>query len=346
MKFMNIFINKQIWNDFSEQEMISYKQEVFNHYRNHGFPYFPQDKLWRINEFQKFLDFNDSNMLLNGIIGQSMHGLAFCWSFMPHAFNVDCNGLKSPLNAFYDDDILKSVINKRIKFGDNISDNGIRKTLKIHTGVQSVSNFRPTAASVIYKHFAENKVVWDMSSGYGGRLLGAYKAGVKKYIGTEPCTETFNGLNEIVKYMDDFNKHLIIPYSKTEFELHQIGSQDFIPNEKVDLCFTSPPYFNTQKYSDEQNQSWKRYDTKEKWINDFLGKTFENCHQCMKDDALLMINIANVKSYSNLEEDCVKTAENKKFKLIDKMKYSLSNLSHIKEDKYKYEPIFIFKKKE
>ena len=42
-----------------------------------------------------------------------------------------------------------------------------------------------------------------MSCGWGGRLLGALSSSnVKKYIGTEPSTETFKGLKQIQK---DFN---------------------------------------------------------------------------------------------------------------------------------------------
>jgi SAM-dependent methyltransferase len=314
--------------------MIQFKQEIFNHYRNTGFPYFSTDYEWRKKELNKFLKFDDSDIIKNDEITQTMHGLAFCWSYMPHAYNVACNGFNTPLWAFSNDDIFKKVIDKRIKMGDNISDNGIRKMLKIYSGVQCVSNFRPTSASAIYNLFGKNKVVWDMSCGYGGRLLGAYKAGVKKYIGTEPCTETFNGLNNII---NDFMTN-----SLTEFELHKLGSEDFIPNEEIDLCFTSPPYFNTEKYSDEDTQSWKKYETKELWLNDFLGKTLENCYQCLKKDGFLIINIANVKSYKNIEEDFVNIAKLKGFKLINIMKYNLSSLSH--NDKFKFEPVFIMKK--
>jgi 16S rRNA G966 N2-methylase RsmD len=261
---------------------------------------------------------------------------------MPHAYNVACNGFKTPLQAFYDDDIFKKVIDKRIKMGDNISDNGIRKMLKIYTGVQCVSNFRPTSACAIYNLFGKNKVVWDMSCGYGGRLLGAYKAGVKKYIGTEPCTDTFNGLNNIIEFINNINQNNLTPYSNTEFELYKLGSEEFIPNEEVDLCFTSPPYFNTEKYSDEDTQSWKKYETKELWLNNFLGKTLDNCMQCLKKDAILIVNIANVKSYKNIEDDFLMIAKEKGFKLIDIMKYNLSSLSH--NSKFKFEPVFIFKK--
>ena len=44
----------------------------------------------------------------------------------------------------------------------------------------------------------------------------------------------------------------------------------------------------------------------------------------------------------NIEDDFLMIAKEKGFKLIDIMKYNLSSLSH--NSKFKFEPIFIFKK--
>ena len=323
--------------------MEAYRDAVFQHYRNHGFPYFPTDDQWRREEFQKFMEFDDSDVICGDEIRQTMHGLAFCWSFMPHSYSVQCNGFMSPYEAFMDDDVFRSVIEKRTVMGDNMSDSGIRKMLKIHTGVQGVSNFRPTAASAIYSKFAKGKVVWDMSSGYGGRMFGAFKAGVKKYIGTDPCTPTFNGLVEMKEKIKQFNSEVIVPYSETEIELHKIGSEEMTlePNS-VDFCFTSPPYFDTEKYSDEETQSWKKYKSRSAWANGFLKQTILNCRNCLVDNGIMAINIANVRSYQTIEHDTVKTATENGFVLIDTMKYLLASLSRNKT--YKFEPVFIFKK--
>lgn len=267
-----------------------------------------------------------------------MHGLSFCWSYMPHSYNVQCNGNMTPLEAFNNDEIFKKVILKRLSFGDNISDNGIRKMLKIYTGVQCVSNFRPTASCAIYEKFAKGKVVYDMSSGYGGRMIGAIKAGVSKYIGCEPCTPTYIGLTSM---KDDLKKWFGL---ETEIQLNKIGSEDFIlPKKSVDFCFTSPPYFNTEKYSNEDTQSCNKFLTKESWLNLFLKKTFENVMHCLSDDGIMAINIANVKSYKNLEDCTINVANEVGFELNNTMKYALSSLSH--NDKFKYEPIFIFRKR-
>src|SRR5208282_731299 len=138
----------------------------------------------------------------NRQILQSMHGLSLCWSYHPHHYEVPCNNQRTVMDVFNDDDLFQQAIRKRMKMGDNMSDNGIRKMLKIFTGTQCVSNFRPTAAAAIYSLFVpKGGYVYDMSAGWGGRLLGANIAGMK-YIGVDPATKTHEGLCQMVK---DFN---------------------------------------------------------------------------------------------------------------------------------------------
>lgn len=323
-----INLNKKFWESLTYEERDDFALDIFTHYRNTGFPYFPTDTQWRQNEFRKLKNYDNSNLIEDDIVKQTMHGLSLAWSYMSHSWGVVCNDMKTPLEVFHDDDLFRKVIDKRLRFGDNISDNGIRKMLKIFTGTQSVSNFRPTAASAIYNRYCQGGVTWDMSSGFGGRLLGSAISDVH-YIGTDPSTETFKGLTEINQ---DFN---------IGAELYNCGSEDYLPESKsIDLCFTSPPYFDTEKYSDEDTQSYIRYPSKEQWLTGYLKRTLLSCHYGLKDDGYLAINIANVKSYPNLENDCISVADASGFKLDHILKLALSNINN---SGFKYEPIFFFK---
>ena len=59
------------------------------------------------------------------------------------------------------------------------------------------------------------------------------------------------------------------------------------------------------------NQSYKKYPTKEEWLNGFLRTTFENCFYGLKKGKYMAINIANVKSFPNLEKETIKIDYNK-----------------------------------
>jgi len=298
------------------------------------FPYYPTDLLWKENQFNSFIKYTSS--VWEKDIPQSMHGLALAWSYMPHAFSVKCNGLKSPIETFNSD---KDFIRKKMKQMDmRETPSGLRKTLKMMTGSQSVSNFRPTAAHAIYKRYApENGITWDMSAGYGGRLLGAIKS-FTNYIATEPCQVTYDGLNNIIR---DFGKPTNLFNNNLHLEIIKSGSEEYLPDRNsIDLAFTSPPYFDCEQYSDEETQSYIKYPTQELWLNNFLRKTIINVRMGLKDSGYMIINIANVKSYKNLEDDTVRVCNEEGFKLKYTHRLALSRMG----SGFKYEPVFVFKK--
>lgn len=338
----SVFLNKKTWDKMSPEQLQLFKQQIFDYYRNNGFPYYnvPLDK--RLQKFTLMRKKDYLTLVQGKHVTQAMTGLGELWTYFPHAFAVQCENMLSPVQAFNDDETFKKVIDKRIKYGSYINDSGMRKALKITSGVQSVSNFRPTAAAALYTYF-EAETVWDMSCGYGGRLLGAFASNtVKHYIGTEPCSPTMQGLLQLKA-----NLHALDP--DFQITLHKTGSECFQPEpESLDLCFTSPPYFRTEKYSDEDSQSAIKFPEKDAWLQGFLAQTMKNCYIGLKPNKMMAINIANVKAYSNLEEDCVKTAKENGFLHLDTLYYTLSKIMGTRnnndDQKFKLEPIFIFQK--
>ncbi len=154
-----------------------------------------------------------------------------------------------------------------------------------------------------------------------------------QFAGEEGIDLTFEGLEKIKK---DFF------YLKKSVELHKLGSEEFIPDRNsLDLCFTSPPYFDTEKYSDEDTQSYIKFPTKEEWVNGFLRKTIENCYRGLKDGKYMLINIANTPKYKFIEEETQKIAKELGFVQNDTLQLTLSSVMGAG---YKYEPIFVFKK--
>jgi len=328
-----VFVNEKHWRNMSETELNNFAQLVFDYYRQEGFPYYSTDMQTRLKDFSKLQLYDRSKLFEDDVVKQTMHGLGLAWSYFPDSFNVRCGNKMTPYEAFMDDEVFMGVIKKRLKMGTYISDSGIRKMLKIYTGVQGVSNFRPTAAAALYDFFAPKGVVWDMSGGWGGRFLGAITSGVEKYIATEPSTLAFEGLMSIA---EDFGYNI-------DYEIECCGSEEFLPDANtVDFCFTSPPYFDLEKYSDESTQSYVKYPSKDAWLKYYLKETFLNCHYCLKPDGVMAINIADIKG-NELEADMVKTAEQVGFKLVKKAKLALSNVNlRDKAKKFKYEPIYIF----
>jgi len=321
---------------------IEYGVEViFDYYRRNGFPHYTIREDEKHDHMRKLQKFDVDTIFIDNQIIQTMHALRMAWTYFPHFWEIKCgNAKRTPMETFLDDKRFKSVIRKCwnwcLNYTEGVNsvfhENRLRQSLKIYTGTQAVSNFRPTAAKLIYEKFGGD-TIWDMSCGWGGRLIGFLASSRKKYIGTEPSSLTFEGLQKIKK---DFS------YLKKSVELHKLGSEEFVPDKNsLDLCFTSPPYFDTEKYSDEVTQSYIKYPTKEEWVNGFLRKTIENCYRGLKDGKHMLINIANTPKYKFIEEETQRIAKELGFVQNDTVQLTLSSVMGAG---YKYEPIFVFKK--
>ena len=64
----------------------------------------------------------------------------------------------------------------------------------------------------------------------------------------------------------------------------------------------------------------------------------------LKEGGILAINIANVKSFTDLVETTERVSEECGFKKVDELKLALSTLPSVKRA-WKYEPILVFTKK-
>ena len=338
---------EQLWNEEAEPRLTKSQLEslneddlevltdaLFNYYRRSGYPHYCYDLDEKVEEINKIKRYDYRQVRDNGIVRQTMHGLGLAWSYFPHALDVKVGKMLTPLDVFNDDELLRKALRRRLKRGTYVSHSGIRKGIRTYSGVQSVSNFRPTAAAAIYHTFApQDAVVWDPSCGYGGRMIGAIVAdNIKKYIGTDPCAPTMNGLKQMSSDISGV--------TNTEVELHQLGSEDFVCNEQVDLCFTSPPYFDTEKYSDEDTQSWVKFQSTNEWNDGFMRQTIKNCKESLKPDGWMVLNVADVSSHPSLVSDVIQIAKEESFSHTTTLQLALSSIT---KGGYKYEPVLVFK---
>lgn len=331
----DIFQNIKYWQNFDQERLDEYAMQIFCFYRENGFPFFDVNLAYRKKELEKLLKYDDSCVVNNNIIKQTMHGLALCWSYMPHSFSIKCKNFRTPMDIFNDDTLFFKAIKKRLKIGTFISHAGIRKILKSYVGVQTVSNFRPTAASAIYNLYSGEGAVLDMSSGFGGRLLGAEKSKkVKEYIGLEPSTATYTGLIEMIK---DLNIKKV--------KIMKTGSEDYFKKGYFDLCFTSPPYFNLERYSDEPSQSYIKFNDVSSWYDGFFKATIQNSCLSLKDNGYLILNVKNTKELPDFENKTHLFCREFGLSYIKTLKLSLSQQSFGKGyNNFNFEPVIIYRK--
>lgn len=162
------------------------------------------------------------------------------------------------------------------------------------------AQFRPSAAKVIYDTYKPNTVL-DFSMGWGDRLLGAHASWhVKKYVGIDPNVNLFNGYKrQVVKYDAIWGK-----IKEVELICGRAEDENIVLNDQFDMIFTSPPYFDKEKYDQSDVQSYKMYKGFDSWMKDFLFKSIELRSQNLKSGGLLIINISDIYTRKKLYKIC------------------------------------------
>ena len=157
------------------------------------------------------------------------------------------------------------------------------------------SQFRPSTAKTVYDYFGAEDVL-DFSSGWGDRLCGFLASDAKSYVGIDPNERLFDNYTRMI---DDFN----VPNKKVEL-FNCCAENAVLGKREFDLFFTSPPYFNIERYTQEENQSFKKYRKLENWLNEFLFKAIDLSWGHLKTDGHLVLNISDVYSNHTINNIC------------------------------------------
>ena len=171
-----------------------------------------------------------------------------------------------------------------------------RGTLRSCIGLRKYicSQFKPNVAKSIYDMF-KAKTILDFSAGWGDRLAGFYACdNTKHYVGIDPNTNNHEGYKRQVEF---YKKHQTFFEDEKRVDLIPEPAEDVDYSEyenHFDTIFTSPPYFNTEKYSDEDTQSYIRYKKIDDWNTNFLHKALDKMIPTLKVGGILAVNIADV----------------------------------------------------
>ena len=173
-------------------------------------------------------------------------------------------------------------------------------TLRTMLGLRKYicSQFKPNAAKALYDYF-DVKNVLDFSAGWGDRLAGFYASlNTELYVGLDPRVENHPIYHKQAQYYD---KLLTMFENQKKVFFHDSPAEDFDYseyNDTFDIVFTSPPYFNVERYSYDDTQSWVRYKTINDWNKDFLHKAIEKMWPSIRSGGKLCINISDVNASS------------------------------------------------
>ena len=322
-------------------------EKVFNIYRNRGIVpiiYYTENGLIQALKDFKRASYNhvENNVIgLGNNQGQTINRFVFTNMQTAEPKGRGSNSLK---DRFHNDAKLRRAIRICFEFRDGnklVYPTAMRRSLELVTG-ENVQNFKPQHARAIAERLCP--VLWgriyDYSCGYGGRLLGITSSNMNyTYIGTDPNTETF----EYLKYLDSLltNSAEIICSPSEEYQC-----------EDIDLAFSSPPYFNLEKYSNEPTQCMVKYTTMDDWFDGYVAPTMKNIYKGLNTDGIFATNIADYKSYGNKEyfvvDRWIELAEKIGFKHTNTIKMMLNTRPGVgnfkTEGREKFEGVYVFEK--
>ena len=318
-----------------------------NNYEVARLTYSDDYMLYNVNSL---MSLNISDIYSDGEFGVNSIGVSVLQTFFPELEGVDkVKGCCMRDFCKRSEKSFTRYVRKLLKYGKSPN---YMWGMFAFVGAGYCSNFRPATAKTIYELYGkDNCKVLDTSSGFGGRLLGFFTAkNTDEYVGIDP--NTADSCNKFIEFMQmrfGINKKAYV---------NKIGSEDFtIENypqyeNYFDISFTSPPYFNIERYSDDITQSYVKFSTYDVWIDGFYRNTIYNSCNALKLDGTFAINIFekvdNIKEYTEgFLNDCG-------FYIIKEDKYLLRVMSGTqkgedgefytrKKDSYNYEPIWVAK---
>jgi hypothetical protein len=171
-----------------------------------------------------------------------------------------------------------------------------KKELRTMIGLRKyiASQHKPNVTKALTE-FLGSKTMLDFSMGWGDRLSGAFASEtIEHYVGLDPRKENHPIYEE---QRDFYQKHTSFFETQTKTNFYQSPAEDFDYSEYqdyFDLVFTSPPYFNVERYSEDDTQSWVRYKSIDAWNEYFLHKSLEKIIPTLKKGGKMAINIADV----------------------------------------------------
>lgn len=309
----NLFISREAWidlnNSYSKEEI---KEAISNAIEQYQIPV-PKDLISleeAKQDFEKLKELDATTLLKSG---KTVTRYEYKWE-ISDAYIDACNIGNKSSNYYHQDarylcDSINSPSPHRSWYIKQFRDTLLNclwtlkfeqidlKVLKsaLHLRKYVASQFRPSAAKCIYQHF-NSKYVLDFSAGWGDRLNGFLScSNTKSYLGIDPNDTLYKGYQQQVNsYCKDKKVNLFCD-----------GAENLdIPKNTFDTVFTSPPYFNIERYTQSDNQSWKKFKKLDQWLEGFLFPVIRKSWDGLHHGGNMIVNISDVYSNHTINRIC------------------------------------------
>ena len=216
--------------------MMNYDEFVesqFKYCRSINFPYprYSTDELlesWKSLVKMNCNDEYHQNMSLNTRVGDRLIN-----HFHPSIYHARRGNNPSPYDAWYDDLLLKKVIENRMIYVNELNPNKILQGFNVCKLAPKVSVFSAAKAKMLVnKYLSDATEIFDPFSGFSGRMLGTVALG-KKYFGIDISDTHASESNELIHFLKTHGVH--IDATVLEWDVMKATGS-------YDALFTCPPY--------------------------------------------------------------------------------------------------------
>ena len=257
-------------------------------------------------------------------------------AFHPHILNIiagSSDSLRSGLEKIVSGEIKPERI--RFIFGDKSSISSLYTCHVPFGSARAPADFPADLAKKLYNDYGNKGKVLDMCHGWGGRVVGFMLSDCSEYMGYDPSGETHKGVVELVH---NFGKY--VPEKHISLRCECFEKSDERENY-YDLAFTSPPYFDVEKYEGDES-SWKKYNNFESWKNNFYIPMIEKSYRQLKTNGYLILQVGN--QHYKLGEIAMNHCRKLNMKFINGAYSGMSKLFNAKKEEDNGEMIYIFRK--
>ena len=283
------------------EEQNKLAKEISDKIRKGGFPYIKiKDASQCIGTIEKLCNKREFKTEYQKVNDYSNIGFDICLSFCPQIFSMSAKDTLSPVEVFSDDEMLLDCAKRAVLFPGKDVNTAIRRELKNHKRNRCVSLFSPMWAKTIINRVFSGRVglsMLDPSCGFCGRLLGSYGSGiVSYYCGIDPIKENIESNTNVAKLID---RHAFL--KKFEFKSDFIcdTAEAALPllNKKFDIIFTSPPYFDKEKYSKDISQCYNKFNGYSDWKENWLKNILQLSYSKLNSSGAMIVFASNYDKY-------------------------------------------------
>ena len=280
------------WRKLDDEKKQKVVEELMEMYGKIEFPWPSEDRA--TEDLQRFLDWTKANKTK-----PCRSGDFYCRHFVKSFAYAKPKSCRSKYDLWHDSKLLRKTIIWQLT-----NESGRHSALRFLNGLTHVNGFRnisnmpPSRVVCWLRKYASPKqsgVFFDPCAGWGARLLASYALGMK-YRAIDANRVLVDELNQMAKILGADAK--VVWGSADNLQTVKGLMQD----EKADIVFTSPPYFDREDYSNDELQSSRLYPSLDDWYDKFMAGLAQNSLEILRPGGIILLNVFNGFDVERLRE--------------------------------------------